>query len=68
MYTKTCAHCGCIVTRITPILFIINSQSDNEFLRTRFDDIVKSNQGLVESTKNMSQTNLILAELLNKKE
>jgi len=43
-------------------------KSDNEFLRTRFDDIVKSNQGLVESTKNMSQTNLILAELLNKKE
>ena len=43
-------------------------KTDNEFLRTDFSNIVKSNQDLAASAKNMSQTNLILAELLNKKE
>jgi hypothetical protein len=42
-------------------------KSNNEFLRAKFDKIVESNQSLAESTKSMSQTNLILAELLNRK-
>ncbi|HVU59184.1 MAG TPA: hypothetical protein VHD83_29180 [Puia sp.] len=43
-------------------------KSNNEFLRGDFSNIVKSNQDLAESNKNMSQTNLILVEMLSKKE
>jgi len=43
-------------------------KSNNDFLRTDFHNIVKSNQDLAESNKTMSQTNLILVEILSKKE
>jgi len=39
----------------------------NEFLRSNLGKIVDTNQTLAESNKNMSQSTLILAELLNKK-
>ncbi|HVV05360.1 MAG TPA: hypothetical protein VHC96_14115 [Puia sp.] len=42
-------------------------KSNNDFLRINFGKIVESNRDLAESIKNMSQANLILAELLNKK-